>query len=296
LANERGYFKQQGLNVEILDFNNSSASMTALLSKGELDVGAGNIVSAHFNAINLGQRFKLVADKGHLEKKKEYIALLVRADHLASGRYKTAKDLKGFKMGLTSLDGVSKQIITERILHDNGLKPNDVEFVKLSYAEMNMALKAKLIDATIQIEPFLTKATLTGIAKNVLSATNIHPTQQSAALFYSQDFIEKNPTEAYKFMIAYLQGIHDYNLAFIEGKEKKEIISSLNKTLNIDDENVWKNMNIVGLNNNGMINEQALKEDMEWYLAKKYITKIPDYKNVVDMHFANEASKSLYKK
>lgn len=295
LAQERGYFKAQGLEVEITDFNTSSASMTALLSKGELDVGAGNLVSAHFNAINLGQRFKFVADKGHLEKNKEYIALLVRADHLETGRYKTPKDLKGFKMGLTSLDGVSQQIVAERILLKNGLNPSDVEFVKLSYAEMNNALKAKLIDATIQIEPFVTKAELEGFAKNVMPATAVYPNQQSAALLYSQDFIEKNPVEAHKFMVAYLKGVRDYNNAFEKNQDKARVIADLKKTLKIEDDKIWEKMHTVGLDNNGKINESALKEDIEWYLSKKYITAIPPMKSIVDPQFSETAAKELSK-
>ncbi|AUO00081.1 hypothetical protein C0V70_18610 [Bacteriovorax stolpii] len=296
LAQERGYFKEQGLEVDITDFNNSSASMTALLSKGELDVGAGNLVSAHFNAINMGQKFKLVADKGHLEKKKDYIALLVRADHITSGRYKTPKDLKGFKMGLTSLDGVSQQIVAERILIKNGLQPSDVEFVKLSYAEMNNALKAKLIDATIQIEPFLTKAVLEGFAQNVLPATDVHPYQQSAALLYSQNFIEKDHDLAVKFMVAYLKGVRDYNNAFEKGKDKDKVIADLKKTLKIEDDNVWNKMIMVGLDSDGKLNEAALKEDMEWYLNKKYITALPAMTELVDNKFAKAAALELNKK
>ncbi len=295
LAEIRGYFKAQGLKVEISDFNNSSASMTALLSKGELDVGAGNIVSAHFNAINLGQKFKFVADKGHLSNRHDYIGLLIRADHIQSGRYKKLSDLKGFKMGLTSLDGVSQQIIAERILLKNGLKPSDVEFVKLSYAEMNSALKAKLIDATIQLEPFLSKAVLDGVANNVLSAAAIHPHQQSAALYYSQDFIEKNPKEAKSFMVAYLRGVRDYNRAFENGIDKPKLIEDLKKFLKIDDDRIWNSIHTVGLDSNGTVNENALKEDMDWYLEKKFITKVPNIKDVVDQHFNEDAVIELSK-
>ena len=295
LAQERGYFKEQGIEVEITDFNNSSASMTALLSKGELDVGAGNLVSAHFNAINMGQRFKMVADKGHLEKNKEYIALLVRTDHLASGRYKTPKDLKGFKMGLTSLDGVSQQIVAELIITKFGLTPSDLEFVKLSYADMNNALKAKLIDATIQIEPFLTKAVLDGYAQNVMPATEVHPHQQSAVILYSQDFIEKNPLEARKFMVAYLKGVRDYNNAFGIGKNRSRVMADLKKSLKIEDENVWLKMHTVGLDGNGKIDEKSLIADMNWYLGKKYISSLPAINNVIDPQFAQAASAELNK-
>lgn len=296
LAQERNYFKDEGLNIDLVDFNSSGGQMTLLLSKGEMDVGAGNLTSGLFNAIAKGQKFKLVADKGHLEKGKEYIALIVRADHLASGRYKSLKDLKGFKMGLTSLDGVSQQIVAEKFLEKAGLRPTDVEFVKLSYAEMNVALKSKSIDATIQLEPYLAKAEVDGIAKKVASATEVHPNQQSAALFFSPNFIEKNPIEAKKFLIAYLKGVRDYNNAIAGKTDKVKMIADLKKFIKIDDEKVWNKMVPIGLTNDGSINVAALMEDVNWYHAKKYIERVPSIDEIVDLKLTKEAAAELDKR
>lgn len=295
LAQARGYFKDEGLEIELTDFNNSSAAMTSLLSKGELDVGAGNISSSLFNAINAGQKFKIVADKGHLEKGKEYIALIVRRDHILSGRYKEVRDLKGFKFGFTSVDGVSQQIVLDKILTSAGIKTNEVEFIKLSYAEMNNALKIKMIDATIQIEPYLTKACLDGDAQNVLSAQLIYPNQQSAAIFYSQSFIVRNKMEAKKFMKAYLRGVIDYNFAFIKNIKRAEAITDLKKFIKIENEKIWTEMNTVGLNLDGMINEQLIQNDLNWYYEKKYIDKIPSMDKILDLSFVNSAFAEIKK-
>ncbi len=42
IAQERGYFKKEGLQTEIIVLNNSTAQMTTLLAKNELHVGAGD--------------------------------------------------------------------------------------------------------------------------------------------------------------------------------------------------------------------------------------------------------------
>lgn len=293
LAEVRGYFKSEGLEVEITDFGNSGAQMTALLASGELDVGAGNLTSGLFNAILKGQKFKLVADKGHVEKGKEYIALIVRKDHIDSGRYKSLKNLKGFKMGLTALDGVSQQIVAEKFLTKAGLKASDVEFVKLSYAEMNAALKSKSIDATIQLEPYLTKAIVDGVAVKTNSSFEVHPNQQSAALFYSPNFISKRNDEAKKFMKAYLKGISDYNNAFDKNIERTKVIEDLKKHIKIDDEKVWNEMNTIGLYSNGSVNKKSLSADLKWYFEKKYLTDILNINDAVDNSFAEAAAKEL---
>ena len=90
--------------------------MTVLLSTGKLDIGGGNLSVGLWQAINQGVGLKLVADKGHISQGHSYIALLVRKDHIKSGRYKSFQDLKGFKMALTSLAGVSQQIAAEKFL------------------------------------------------------------------------------------------------------------------------------------------------------------------------------------
>ena len=292
LAKERGYFKEQGLDVEITDFNNSGAPMTLLLSKGELDVGAGNITAGLFNAIAEGQKFKIVADKGHIDANKDYLALLVRNEHLKSGRFKTLKDLKGFKMGLTSLDGVSQEILTERFLQKGKLTIKDITFVKLSYAEMNLALKAGTIDATIQLEPFLTKAVLENIATIVGKGSEVYPKQQSGALFYSPQFIQNNPEEAKKFMIAYSKGISDYNNAFVKNINRAAVIADLKKSIKIEDDVIWEKMAIVGLNPYGALNIKELQTDIKWY-EKNYIKKQLDIKTIVDTSFSEYAEKSL---
>lgn len=293
LAKERGYFKELGLDVEIVDFNNSGAPMTMLLSKGELDVGAGNITAGLFNAIVNGQDFRIVADKGHLDMNKDYLALMVRNDHIRSGRYKSFKDLKGFRMGLTSLDGVSQEILTEKFLKKSGLKLEDVIFVKLSYAEMNLALKAGSIDATIQIEPFLSKAVVENIATKVAGGSEGYPKQQSGALFYSPQFVKEHREDAEKFMVAYAKGVADYNNAFIKRLKKEEVIKDLSKSLKMDSD-LWEKMAIVGLNSYGKLNRAELEQDIEWY-SKRYIKKPVDASKIIDESFTKYAESKLAK-
>jgi NitT/TauT family transport system substrate-binding protein len=294
LAKERGYFKELGLEVEITDFNNSGAPMTLLLSKGELDVGAGNITAGLFNAIAQGQKFKIVADKGSIDTGKDYLSLIVRNEHIKSGRYKELKDLKGFKMGLTSLEGVSQEILTEKFLNKAGLKLEDVTFVKLAYSEMNMALKAGNIDATIQIEPFLTNAINSEIATKIAGGSEVYPRQQSGALFYSPKFIKERKTDAEKFMIAYAKGVDDYNKAFIQGINKAEVIADLKKVFKYDDQ-VWAQMAPVGLNAYGKLNTKELNDDIKWY-EKRYIKKTLNPKEIIDESFTKKAEKALIKK
>lgn len=294
LADAFGYFRDEGLDVEITDIANSGAPMTLLLSKGELDVGGGNLTAGLFNAMCKGQKIKLVADKGHIGKATDYISLVVRKDHVSGGHYKDLSSLKGFKIGLTALDGVSQQIIAERFLGKAGLSEKDIEFVKMSYPEMNSALKAKGLDAAIQLEPFVTQAEIGGIGKAVAFASEIYPDQQSAAILYSPQFM-KSRERAVKFMVAYLRGIRLYNQSLTDQKIRFEVFAQLKKRLNIEDE-IWSKMTPVGLSDNGELNMSSLNQDLEWYRAKNYLLCRLQASDIVDTSVSREAVQILDKR
>lgn len=288
LAYEKGYFKEQGLEVDITYFKSSGAPMTALLGNGNLDVAAGNISAGLWSAINSGLNIKLVADKGRVSKDCDYIGLLVRKDHIDSKRYKALGDLKGFKMAVTAF-GVSQQIAADKFLKSAGLRMQDVTFEKMDYATMNTALQSKNIDATIQLEPYLTGAELSGIAVKIAGVNAVYPEQQSAAIIYASQFISEHADLAQKFMIAYLEGVRVYNDAFIKGKNKAEVISLLKKHVKIESDEIWNKMIPAGINPDGFLNKESLAEDMQWYQEHGFIDKICDIEKAVDHTFVEHA-------
>lgn len=292
VAQERGYFKEQGLAVELTPFNSSSAPMNVLLAKGTLDVGAGNITAGLYNADIAGAGIKIVADKGHIERNHSYLALLVRSDHFVSKRFTTLKDLKGFKFGLTALGGVSQEIATERFLKAGGLSLSDIQLEKMSYAEMNAAFKSKTLDAAVQLEPFVTQAVISGNAKVVAPLYDVYPDQVSAAIFYSGAFAARKDT-AVRFLAAYLKGVRDYRAAMAGGKIRKEVVAILKRYTSIESDEVWDKMIPVGLDPDGMINTDALKSDLEWYVAKGYLAKTPDLAKILDNSFRIDAIKLI---
>ena len=290
IALEKGYFKEYGLEIEGTPFRASSAPMNALLAKGELDVGGGNITAGLWNANGDSKSIRVVADKGTVSKGHDYLALLVRADHVKSGRYKTLKDLKGMKMAFTAAGGTSQEIAAERFLKKAGLTPKDVTYLKMPYADMNAAFRAGELDATIQLEPYVTIAEQEGIAVNKGSVYEVYPDQPSAALFYSSKFATERPEEAAKFMAAYLRGVRDYNDAFgAKKKDQAAIIEILNKHTEKLPPEVWAKMKPVGLNPDGYLDKKRMKEDVDWFVGHKYVEKTLGLDELVDHTFVDKA-------
>ena len=292
IAYEKGYFKEQGINLVMKQIPRAGAQMIPFLATGQLMVGCGNLNAGLYNAIANDIPLKVVADKGTVMPKHGYLALIVRKEHLDSGRYKDLKDLKGMTIALTAR-GVSQEIVVEKYLHKAGLTLDDVKFVKLSWADMNIALSNGAIDATIQVEPLVARAVEKGIAVRVMGDDEVYPNQQSAVIMYSPVFIEKQPELAKAFMVAYVKGMRDYNDAFEKNKNREDVIQILMKHTKVKDRETYDKVAAVGLHHDGLLNVATMKQDAQWLHQKGYVKLQPDVDNIADLSYVEHAVEQL---
>ena len=153
---EKGYFKEQGVDVQVLPFQ-SGPLMIAPLAAGELEVAGGTISTGLLNAIERGVALKIVAGKGSNVKGFDFSRFTVRKDLIDSGQVKEVKDLKGKKVAVASARSGAEAIVSY-LLKQGGLTIKDVELVAMTYADMLAAFSNKAIDAAIQVEPTLNAA------------------------------------------------------------------------------------------------------------------------------------------
>jgi len=106
--------------------------MIAPLGTGELDVGAARCRQAFYNAVGRGIGMKIVADQASIKPGYGYSSLMVRKDHVVSGRYKTFADLKGMKVAIGA-PGTGTASALNEALKKGGLKYGDVDVVYLGF-------------------------------------------------------------------------------------------------------------------------------------------------------------------
>ncbi len=290
IAQEKGFFKEAGLEVEITLMPNSTAQMVALLSNNKLQVAAGNITAGLYNAFNTGEKFKIVADKGHISRENPYLWLLVKKELYDGKQIASIKDLKGKKIGLPSIDGSSQQIVLDKMLHSAGLTLKDVEVVKVGYPEVNLGLKNNLIQAAIQLEPYIYNSTSENVAVKFASAQKFWPDQQSAVLIFSEEFTKQTDT-AQKFMNAYLKGVQEYNLALKDKLKWLEISALINKYIKLDPEATWNKLEPTGLADSGQLNLSSMKNDLDWYVENGFLKSKTELNSIVESKFINQAKK-----
>src|SRR3954468_5181374 len=129
IADKKGYFREEGLEAKVTNFR-SAADMVAPLGTGQIDAGAGSASAGLYNAMLQGIKIKIVADKASSAPGYGATKIMVRKDHVDSGRYKSLRDFKGMKFAMNA-PGVSNTATLNALLKSVGLKYSDVETVNM---------------------------------------------------------------------------------------------------------------------------------------------------------------------
>jgi NitT/TauT family transport system substrate-binding protein len=294
IADRKGYFREEGLTAKITNFR-SAADMVAPLGIGQLDAGAGSASAGLYNAMLQGIKIKIVADKASSAPSYGATKILVRKDHVDSGRYKSPRDFKGMKFAMNA-PGVSNTATLNALLKSVGLKYSDVDTINMPFPDHVAALANKGVDASASVEPGPTIAIKNGFAVLVKADDEIIPHHQIAVLLYSENFVKK-PDVARRFMRAYLRGVRFYNGALQDGRmagpNADEVIAILAESTPIKDAAIYKAITPTGMNPDGRVNAKSLAEDLAFYREQGLIVGDIKVEQVIDDSFVEAALKEL---
>jgi NitT/TauT family transport system substrate-binding protein len=214
-AVEQGYFKDAGLNVEVLRFAGAQQIMEGMLSDrvdGSANgTGSGNIAIGELAAPGTFKIF--CANPSNIKNVLDEMIVPIASPA------KTMTDLKGKKIG--SGPGIQNVTLAKTILERGGAVGATV--VELPISQHVAALTAGQIDGCYTLEPTGTIGRLNGttrvleagvISKYVLGDSNAPWFGGSATL--TSAFIKKYPDEAKKYITAYGKGV-----AYVRSKNRE---------------------------------------------------------------------------
>ncbi|TFZ09011.1 ABC transporter substrate-binding protein [Ramlibacter humi] len=206
ISEQLGYFKAEGLDVEISDFAGGARSLQALMG-GSADVVSG----AYEHTINLQAKNQFIQEFVLMGRAPQ-IAIGVSTKNMAG--YKTLADLKGKKIGV-SAPGSSTNMIANLVLARAGLKPADVSFVGVGTASGALAaLRSGQIDAMSNTDPVMTMLEQKGDVKIISDTRTLKGTQEvfggpmpAACLYTHAEFVQKNPNTCQALANAIVHGL-----------------------------------------------------------------------------------------
>jgi len=274
IAKDEGFFSRQGINVEFEKFPATSAALPSLIN-GDIAVSGGQLFPGLVNSVSRGAHVRIVADKGMiLPGSCNSSAFLVRRDLVESGIVRTMADVKGKKVAATS----DQSYGMFRALATGNLTDGDVEMVDMSGAASIAAFETGAIDAAYLMEPYITLAVRKDKAVVFVPGTNFIP-NYTTPLYYGPAFTDTNPGLGKRFMVAYLQGVRQYNL----GKTDRNIAILMNY-IGMDrellEQSCW-----VPVAGNGEIPREPVREYMDWMQKNNKISQTPDDGQLYDMSF-----------
>lgn len=292
LAQERGYFAEAGLDVELVKFA-SASDMIAPLGAGQIEVAGGAPSAGLFNALSRDVGLKIVADKGTNVPGQGYFSLLVRRDLVDSGQYTGLGDLAGRRIGFTGA-GNTTQALVAAGLESVGRQYGDAgigeEF--LGFAEQVTALQNGSIEAGTVIEPFASRAVADGSVV-AYPGDEFYPNQQVAVVMYGESFIEDDPDAARKFMVAYMRAARDYNDAIVDGRlagpGADAIIATLVANTTVKDPEVHRNAGPAGLQPDVSLSLESMERDLAFWKSQNLIEGEISLADAVDTSFVDAA-------
>ncbi|HLH22246.1 MAG TPA: ABC transporter substrate-binding protein [Chloroflexota bacterium] len=287
IAQERGYFAEEGLDVDLTRVNGAAEAMPHLTT-GQLDAAGVTAAAAFFNAINRGLPLRIVGDKGRQTPEHSSGALALRPDVADSGRVRDWPDLRGLALGINVPNtGTVTDIQLDRMLERGGLTRDDVTIVELAYPDMNTAFATGVIDAGYQVEPYLALGESLGILRRWRALGEITPDEYTSVWLYGPAFAETEA--AYRFMVANLRGVRDFDDAFLYGRDKAAVVDVLAEHTPVKDKTLYDRMGFNAMDPDGRVMPDRIAADVQYYLSKGFVQQPVDATKLIDPRFVDYA-------
>ncbi|HEY5349394.1 MAG TPA: ABC transporter substrate-binding protein [Candidatus Lustribacter sp.] len=196
-AQEMGYFKSAGLDVQITTLQGGPVAAQAVAS-GALDIGTGNVATIAAARIRgIGLKFIAPASVSNPSTMTDVIAVA------KDSPFKTAADLNAKTFGINAIKALP-QVSVMSWMDKHGGDSKTVKFVELAFSQMGSALAAHRIDAALEVEPFVTNDK--GVERVLGPALDgLGPHVMILGFFASDAWLAEHPDTAAKFVSALRQ-------------------------------------------------------------------------------------------
>jgi ABC-type nitrate/sulfonate/bicarbonate transport system substrate-binding protein len=193
IAQKEGYFKEEGINLELLSIRGEIAIRTTLAGEVDFFTNAGSAVAAAVRGVPV-RLITVFQDKPSW-------------DLISTPDIKSIAQLRGKTIGIMSPEG-SLAVVAREILRKNGMDPSkDVNLVVMGGDEVRFpALQTKSIQATLFNSTMSLKAQKEGFSK--LANAGEYANLVEGGLATSVDKIKQNPDKIFRFVRGSLKGLN----------------------------------------------------------------------------------------
>jgi NitT/TauT family transport system substrate-binding protein len=198
IADQEGFYKEEGLNVELKPFGDGPVIQQAVAS-GEIDV-------AYIGAPPVYQWFARGLDSRILAKVNYGQAAMVAK---ADGPVQNLSDLRGKRVaGLNRGSGMDVLLRGYVLKESAKLDPDqDVSLSQMPAGNMNAALDTGVVDAAFEWEPFVSQSVLRGTGRVVFDVNQALPNYPWYVIAATKKVIDERSDDLVKLLRAHHKAI-----------------------------------------------------------------------------------------
>jgi NitT/TauT family transport system substrate-binding protein len=229
LAADKGYFRDAGLDVQIIGFNGSSTLQIPRLARGDVDVMGTALGPAFFNQFAGGFNIKLLATvSAERAGWSDTTWLLVRQDLWDARAIRNYADLRGKRID-GAAPGSPVDFLALSAIEHGGLGTSDVQFSeKLHDAPTWLgALRNGSVDVLGIPEPVATQMQVLKVAHKWVGMSTLAPWYNEEFLAASESFTRDRHDVAVRFLQAYLRAVRDIRRS--NGRWTPELVATTAK-------------------------------------------------------------------
>jgi NitT/TauT family transport system substrate-binding protein len=288
IAIERGYFKEQGIDADMVFFDSAQPVAVAVAS-GSVDFGVAGLSAAFYTLAGQGQ-LRMIAASGYEQPGFYNIVLLGSLKAYEAG-LKSPKDLPGHAVAVTQL-GTSLQLNLGRIAQKFGI---DLKTIEVKALQSNSNVISALTGGTVDAGIIPATPALTLIQKDevkVLSwVGDAVPGNTGSSAFTGTKTANERGELVKRFLVAYRKGMRDFHDAFTDtGGKRKDgpaapaMLDLLAKFTGISVPEIDRATPYVDAQ--GRVDMRDISEQIAWYTAQGLI-KIPvNADELIDRRYA----------
>jgi NitT/TauT family transport system substrate-binding protein len=201
-----GYFKAEGLDVEISDLAGGSKALQALIG------GSADVVTGAFDhTIQMQAKHQPITAVVQLGRIPGFVLALVGPK---AASYKGPADLKGMKIGVTA-PGSSTHFMALHMMAQAGLKPDEASFIGVGAGSTAVAAaKRGEIDALVSVDPVINLLDSEKLIRIVADTRTMEGTRKvygglypAAVLYLSPAYAQNNPKTVQSLTNAFVRGL-----------------------------------------------------------------------------------------
>ena len=287
IAESEGYFEEQGLDVELINFGGSSPELLPALFSRELDAVGYTLSAAIINAALQGNNVKYVADKGFINPNNcTTDAWVASKAALESGALAEHATIAG--KNVVSFPAGTVEYSLDILLNENNLSQEDlnISMIRDSVARVE-SLNNGAIDVSMLSEPWITRAEATGAGEVWVPFSDIIPNTSMGLIVFGPSILEDNPEVGVRFLIAYLQGIEQYNQGMTD--RNVEIIAEFTQ---LDPADIKASCSTSFVEDD-TVDTESMLAFQEWAFEKGYVDGILELDQLWAPQFIEEAFEKI---